>query len=170
MKRSIDLYRFSKAWIAAAFVCLLFVIPASAQEVSDEYKAVAKAAMKATGTTERLNRILPEVVAFTKTGLIASRPDIESEISVIVDEVAIALAARRGSLENEVSTIYTRLFTQEELEMVAEFFGSETGVKFLNLTPAVLSQVDAAAKVWRAGITRDMAVQVQERLTEAGLQ
>ena len=143
---------------------------AFAQEVTDSHRDAARAVMKVTGTSDRLDRILPEVAAFTKAGLIANRPDIENEISIIVDEVAISLAARRAPLENEVAAVYTKLFTEDELRTISEFFGNETGIKFLQLTPTLLQQADAAAKVWRAGITRDMAQQVQEQLSEQGLQ
>ncbi|MEM7070005.1 MAG: DUF2059 domain-containing protein [Pseudomonadota bacterium] len=141
-----------------------------AQEVTAEHTAAAKAAMVATGATTRLDKILPELSAFTKAGLITNRPDIEAEISTIVDDVAISLAARRGPLENEVAAIYTKLFTLEELQTIETFFASETGEKFLTITPRLFGEIDQVAKVWRAGITRDMSEQVQKKLTEAGLQ
>ena len=142
----------------------------TAQEVTDEHLVAAKAAMKATGATSRLDKILPEVAAFTKTGLIANRPDIEAEISIIVDEVALSLASRRGPLEGEVAVIYAKLFTQEELNSIGTFFSSEAGEKFLRLTPNLFREIDEASRLWRGGITRDMAKQVQEKLVEQGLQ
>lgn len=147
-----------------------FVQASVAQEVTPEHTSAAKAAMVATGATSRLDGILPEVASFAKAGLIANRPDIEAEISNIVDETAISLAARRGALEEEVAAIYTQLFTQAELESISAFFTSESGIKFLSLTPSVFQQVDEVSKVWRTGITRDMARTVQEKMKEQGLQ
>ncbi|MDJ0614844.1 MAG: DUF2059 domain-containing protein [Rhizobiaceae bacterium] len=146
------------------------VYNASAQEITPEHTQAAKAAMIATGATSRLDGILPEIASFTKAGLIANRPDIEAEISSIVDETAISLAARRGVLEDEVAAIYTQIFTQAELESISGFFKSEAGIKFLNLTPSVFRQVDEVSKVWRTGITRDMARTVNEKMKEQGLQ
>ncbi|MGI9352151.1 MAG: DUF2059 domain-containing protein [Rhizobiaceae bacterium] len=139
-------------------------------EITPEHTAAARAAMVATGATARLDKILPELAEFTKAGLIANRPDIESEISTVVDEVAISLAPRRGPLESEVAAIYTKLFTREELESIGSFFSSEAGEKFLSLTPGLFREIDEASKVWRTGLTRDMAQKVQEKLKEAGLQ
>ena len=156
--------------LLAAMFAFASVVGASSQEITKEHVAAAKVAMKATGATDRLDKILPELAAFTKAGLIANRPDIEAEISVIVDEVAISLAPRRGPLEDEAAAIYTKLFTQEELEQISAFFNSDTGGKFLRSTPSLFRQVDEVAKVWRAGITRDMSKSVQEKLKEAGLQ
>ena len=143
---------------------------ATAQEASAEHLSAAKAAMKATGATSRLDKILPEIAAFTKTGLIANRPDIEAEISTIVDEVAISLAPRRGPLEGEVAAIYAKLFTQDELVAIGTFFSSEAGEKFLRLTPNLFREIDDASRLWRGGITRDMSKLVQEKLVEQGLQ
>jgi len=139
-------------------------------DATPEHISAAKAAMKATGATSRLNKILPEVSAFTKTGLIANRPDIEAEISIIVDEAAIELAARRGALEEEVAAIYTTLFTLEELTSIEAFFSSEAGEKFLLSTPNLFTQIDKASQVWRGGITRDLGRMVQEKMNEQGLQ
>lgn len=141
-----------------------------AQEITPDHIKAARAAMAATGATDRLDAILPEVSTFIKAGLIANRPDIESEISDIVNKVAISLATRRGPLENEVATIYGNRFTQAELETIQTFFSSETGVKFLTQTPTLFRDVDEASRVWREGIVRDMSNQVQEQLKEAGLQ
>ncbi|MEM9330682.1 MAG: DUF2059 domain-containing protein [Pseudomonadota bacterium] len=158
------------AVILATFLAIASAFAQEAEEATPEHIEAAKAAMVATGATARLDKILPELAAFTKTGLIANRPDIESEISTIVDEVAISLAPRRGPLENEVAGIYTKLFSQDELATIETFFGSETGTKFLALTPGLFREIDEAAKVWRSGLTRDMAKMVQEKLREANLQ
>ena len=156
--------------LLAGFLATSAVLSASAQDVSESHLDAAKAAMRATGATDRLNKILPEVAAFTKAGLIANRPDIEAQISVIVDEVAISLAPRRGPLEDEVAAIYANLFTEDELVKIEAFFSGEAGEKFLRLTPNLFRQVDEVGKVWRGGITRDMATTVGEKLKESGLQ
>ncbi|RYE72053.1 MAG: DUF2059 domain-containing protein [Hyphomicrobiales bacterium] len=56
-----------------------------------------------------------------KSDLIGSNPNMQSEISDMVDERAIALAPRRGDLENEVARTYAKLFTEQELKEIAAF-------------------------------------------------
>ena len=112
----------AKSLILSAMLAGAIGTQAIAQQISDEHLQAAKSAMQATGATERLDGILPEVAAFTKTGLIANRPDIEAEISQIVDEVAISIAPRRGPLEDEVALIYANLFSAEELTQIESFF------------------------------------------------
>ncbi len=159
-----------RALILIAFASVMSVSASQAQYITPEHTAAAKAAMVATGASSRLDKILPELAAFIKAGLITNRPDIETEISEIVDETAISLAPRRGPLEDEVAAIYVKLFTEEELRTIETFFTSEAGLKFLNITPTLFQEVDRIAKVWRNGVTRDMQEQVQQKLKEAGLQ
>ncbi len=170
MKSVTALKRKMKTGAAAMAMCVMFAGNAYAQEITPEHIKAARGAMEATGATDRLDGILPEIATFIKAGLIANRPDIEAEISDIVNKVAISLAPRRGPLENEVATIYGNKFTQEELETIQVFFSSETGIKFLNQTPLLFREVDEVSKVWREGIVRDMGKAVQEKLKEAGLQ
>jgi len=172
MKSVIAFKRKIRTGIATTAICLMTFGTGSlyAQELSADHIKAARAAMSATGATERLDAILPEVATFVKAGLIANRPDIESDINDIVNKVAISLATRRGPLENEVATIYGNRFTQEELESIQAFFSSETGIKFLTKTPTLFREIDEVSRVWREGIVRDMSVQVQEKLKEAGLQ
>lgn len=161
-----------KSCTKALAICLVVAAsaPVQAQEITPEHIKSARSAMEATGATDRLDAILPEVATFIKAGLIANRPDIEAEISDIVNKVAISLAARRGPLETEVATIYSNRFTKAELDTINEFFSSETGVKFLTETPSLFREVDEVSKVWRQGIVRDMGNKVQEELKAAGLQ
>ena len=172
MKSVIAFKRKMKTGAAVMALSLMFATSGTvyAQEITAEHIKSARGAMEATGATDRLDGILPEVATFIKAGLIANRPDIESEISDIVNKVAIGLAPRRGPLENEVATIYSNKFTQAELDTIQVFFASDTGIKFLNQTPTLFREVDEVSKVWREGIARDMGQQVQEKLKEAGLQ
>ncbi len=172
MKSVNTLKRKIKSCSSTIALCLLISSPSLgyAQEISAEHIRFARSAMEATGATDRLDAILPEVATFIKAGLIANRPDIESEISDVVNKVAISLASRRGPLENEVAKIYGNRFTKEELDTIDKFFSSETGVKFLTQTSTLFRDVDEVSRVWREGIVRDMGKQVQEKLKEAGLQ
>lgn len=170
MSFTVQIIRQAKCLILSALIAIAGASAVNAQEIGAEHLKAAKSAMQATGATSRMDTILLEVASFTKAGLIANRPDIESQITEIVDEAAISLAPRQGSLEDEVATIYANMFSQEELTKIGEFFASEAGTKFLTATPGLFRQVDEASKVWRTGITRDLSQMVQQKLNEQGLQ
>ncbi len=142
---------------------------AMAQEASASHLAAARKAINASKSTEQLDLILPRQAETMKAELIRNRPDAEAQINIIVDETAISLAPRRGDLEAEAAQIFVRNFTEEELNQIADFFGSDAGQKFLDLSPLVLREIQRAAQVWTNGINRDMSEQVLQKLQEAGL-
>jgi hypothetical protein len=76
----------------------------------------------------------------------------------MVDDAALALAPRRNDLENEVARVYAKLFTEQELNEIAQFYSSEAGKKLLRQGPLATREMLAAAEVWTNGIVRDLRV------------
>lgn len=142
---------------------------ASAQEISESHIQVAKKAIAATKSTDKLNDILPEAAGRLAEQMIGSRPDIANEIADIVNETAIELAPRRGDLEKEVAKIYARIFTEKELSEIAAFFATTAGDKFLTELPLVVREVERASRIWGTGIARDLAQKVDEKMKAAKL-
>ncbi|MGI9366674.1 MAG: DUF2059 domain-containing protein, partial [Rhizobiaceae bacterium] len=85
-----------------------------------------------------------------------------------VDEEAIALAARRGALEGEAARLFASTFTEEELKSIAVFFNSPAGSKYLQSTPILARELGKAARIWGAGINRDLANNVAKKLAGSG--
>jgi len=156
-----------------ALCCVMagaLITGAGAQEISDEHVKIAKQAMRAIGSTSSLDNILPGIAGATKTNLIQNRPDLQAEITEIVDNTAIELAPRRGDLEKEIARVYARSFSIEELKQIAEFYNGDTGKKLLSQTPIVFRSIENAAKVWRVGLGRDFNEKVAEKIKKAGLE
>lgn len=154
----------------ALFSVVLAGAPVNAQELSESHIAAAKSAIKATNATGKLNDILPTAAARLTGSLIGNRPDIETEITLIVNETAIELAARRGDLQKEAEKIYARIFSEEDLVGISEFFSTDAGQKFLKELPLVIREVEKASRVWGTGINRDLAKTVNDKMKAAGLQ
>ena len=135
---------------------LLAIVPAKAQEATPEHLAAARSAVSAINSTDQFDNILMNAATQIKADLIGNNPNIQSEISDMVDERALALAPRRADLENEVARIYARLFTEQELKDIAAFYTSAAGKKLLTQGPVASREVLSAADVWSNGIVRDL--------------
>ena len=153
-----------KLFTAACFVALM-AGSAQAQEVSAEELKVAKRAIAATMATQSFDRILPQTAIGLKNQLSQANPDRAEEIDVIVNEEALKLAPRRGDLETEAATLFTKSFNTEELTAIADFFATPTGKKYLESTPFIARELQKAARVWSNGIRRDMTEAAQKRLS-----
>ncbi|MEM7778713.1 MAG: DUF2059 domain-containing protein [Pseudomonadota bacterium] len=136
----------------------------SAQEFSESHMAAARKAITATKATNTFDGILIGASARLKNQLTANSPDQADRISNAVDEQAIALAPRRGDLEGEAARLFANTFTEEELIKISDFFGSETGSKYLDSTPILVRELDKAARIWANGIARDLAANVDKAL------
>lgn len=156
----------AKCMAIAAPMFVISFVPSQAQEPAQSHLIAAKAAISATGTSAPLDNILPIMAEQAKTQLISSRPDIAAVISDIVDNATIALAPRRGDLENEVASIYVKVFTEEELKEIAEFYLSGAGKKLLAEAPIIERQIKQASQTWGSGVRRDLSQAIGEKMRE----
>lgn len=156
------------AFATVMAVTLAMPMAARAQEVAESHLSAARKAITATRATATFDSILFNASAGLKNQLSAKDPDKADSISNIVDEEAIALAARRGDLEGEAARLFANSFTEAELNEIAAFFGSETGTKYLTATPVLARELGKSARVWANGISRDLAINVQKRMQPEG--
>jgi len=150
---------------AVAFAAL--TLPSKAQEVAETHLKAARAAIEAIDATGDFDNILPEAAQRLKAELIQQSPNMEDLINATVNEQALALAGRRADLENEAALAYARVFSEEELNTIAEFYNSPTGKKLLQDGPIVTREVHKAADIWSRGIIRDLSNGVSRQLEAA---
>jgi len=156
--------------VSAVLIILTHAGVSLAQEPTQSHIDAAKRTIAETGSTNRLDNILPQIAQNAKSQLIRTQPDKEGIITDIVDTETLGVAARRGDLEVEVVRIFTRVFTEQELNTIGDFFSTEAGKKFLTQSPIVVQEIDRASRVWSNGVARDLNVNIQARMKEVGLQ
>lgn len=151
-----------KPLIVAAFMAAASTVapidagPARAQDISESHEKAARAALEASGASAPFDDILLSLGARIKEQLISTRPDLVDEIGAVVDEEMIKLAPRRGDLEREAARIYANTFTEDELRTITEFYRTSAGRKILSEGAIVGRELSKAARVWTAGVQRDL--------------
>jgi hypothetical protein len=150
----------------AAVALFAFAQTANAQEISESHLKAARAAVDAINATDYYDGILPSAAQALKTELIQKNPDLEPLIIKTVDDQAIKLASRRTDLERESALAYARVFTEKQLNDIATFYRSETGLKLLSDGPIVTRELTKAAQIWQNGIARDLAQAVGQSLVK----
>lgn len=139
---------------------------ARAQEVAESHLDAARKAITALRATAEFDNIILDLAQQLKAQLYQKNPDMQPLISTVVDEKALAIASRRADLEREAALTYARVFTEEQLNAIAEFYSSDAGQKLLSDGPIVTRELYKAAEIWQVGISRDLAVEVGKRLSE----
>ena len=154
----------ARLYVAAAALVFAAALPASAQDIAASHLKAARAAISAIGATDGFDGILPQAAAALKAELIQKNPDLADLINATVDEKTLELASRRSDLEREAATIYARVFSEEALNDIAQFYNSETGKKLLADGPIVSRQLSQAADIWQRGVARDLGQSVGEQI------
>lgn len=161
--------RFGALLVAFMLSGIVGTLQLQAQELTPSHLKASKAALAASGATDQFDRILPTIGDKVKSDIIAARPDLADQVSVIVDEETLKLAPRRGDLENESAAIYGRVFTEDELKRITEFYSSAAGKKLLKEAPVITRELNKASNIWASGVARDLGQIVAKRMTDEGL-
>jgi hypothetical protein len=165
MMSNIRIRRFAVVLAASAVVA--FAMPSFAQDIAESHLKAAKAAVAAIHATDSFDNILPQAAAALESSLIQKNPDLQELITTTVAAKALALAPRRADLEKEAATAYAKVFSEQELNDIATFYGSEAGKKLLGSGPIVTRELMKAAEIWQNGIARDLGQQVGEAMQAA---
>ncbi|AJY47095.1 DUF2059 domain-containing protein [Martelella endophytica] len=154
------------AAVAATLLGLGAFSVASAQDATPEQLAAAQRALEALGITAQFDDILPNQADLVQAQLTQVYPNYHDLIDEVVTDTAISLASRRGDLEQEATQIYANVFTEDELNQLADFYGSDVGKKFIQYGPIAARELSQAGDIWARGIARDLNTQAQEELNK----
>jgi uncharacterized protein len=152
---------------AAAGIFLVTAGIAQAQDATPEHLAAARAAIGAIGATNQFDGILPQAASALKAEMIQRDPNLEALITTTVDNEVLALAARRGDLEQEAARVYAKVFTEADLKAIADFYGTDVGKKLIKEGPIATRGIVDAANIWQTGVARDLAKNVAEKVAAA---
>lgn len=160
-----NLSKFGKLAAAAVILAGLGVSGArAADDATPEEMKAARAAIAAVGATTKFDVILPTIATQLKQQLIQATPNFEPIINDVVDAQAIEIAKRRADLETEAAKVYASTFTVEELTAITAFYTSPAGKKLMANGPIALRELNKAADIWAAGVSRDLTKTASEEI------
>jgi len=140
----------------------------SAQEFSESQLDAAKRASSSAPLSKDLDTVLPILVQRVQTRLISLRPDLHAEITSVVQEVALNLAARRADLDSAIALVWARMFTKDELDQIAEFYNSPVGQKFVEIGPEIGATTIQTVDNWSSRVGEELLDKSREELKKQG--
>jgi uncharacterized protein len=116
---------------AAALSCgvAAAIAPAAAQEPSANAIAMAKELITVKGGSTTFERIVPGVIESAKNSLIPTNPNVTRELNEVAVILHKDLDPKSNELITDVSRIYARRFTEQELKDLLAFYKSPLGKK-----------------------------------------
>jgi hypothetical protein len=154
-------------FIAASALCILQT-PTLAQEFPESHMAVAHLVAANTPLSKDFDTVLPLLSQRVQNRLISLRPDLHEVISKAVQDVALRLATRRTDLDNAAALLWARAFTEEELDVIAAFYTSPAGKKFVNLGPQLGQATIQAVQNWSNRVGEELLDKAREELKKQG--
>jgi hypothetical protein len=136
-------------------------------ELPPETKELAEKLVQLTGTARLFDSLLPTIADRAKDEFIRSNPQMQLGIISVVDKVAVELVSRRPELDRYLARVWASGFSNEEMEELVDFYGTETGKKFAQLYPKVLAVQTAAAEDWANDVARELNERVRQELAAA---
>lgn len=152
--------------VALTIGCLSPV--SSAQEFSESQLDAARRASSAAPISKDLDTVLPLLAQRVTNRLISLRPDLHAEITQTVQDVALSLATRRADLDSAIALAWARLFTEDELNAIAEFYSSPAGKKFAEVTPELSSITIQTVDGWSNRVGEELLDKSREELKKQG--
>jgi hypothetical protein len=152
--------------VATAIVSLSVI--SSAQEFSESQLDAAKAASSAAPLSKDLDTVLPILVQRVQTRLISLRPDLHAEISSVVQDIALKLAARRADLDSAIALVWARIFTEDELNQITEFYNSSVGKKLVEMGPEIGATTIQSVDNWSSRVGEELLDKSREELKKRG--
>jgi len=152
--------------IVAAVACLSNVSPA--QEFPESQLEAARIASSSAPLSRDLDTVLPLLAQRVQNRLVSLRPDLHSVINDTVQEVALGLASRRADLDSAIALAWARVFTEEELVAIAEFYTSPAGKKFVDVGPELGAITIQTVENWSTRVGSEMLDKSREELKKQG--
>ena len=136
-------------------------------ELPPERMALAMKLVQLNGTTRVFDDILPTIADEAKNQFIRANPQMQLGIIGLVDTIAVQLVSRRPELDRYLARIWASGFTDEEMQSLIDFFGTDVGKKYASRLPGVLAVQTSAAQEWGRSVAAELNVRVQEELRAA---
>jgi hypothetical protein len=159
-----------RRFAGAALALALMAVPAAAADFTESHIKAARAAIAAAHASEQFDQILPMLADQAKALFQRSNPSLVAEIDAVVNEVALALAARRPDLEREIERIWAARFSEAELAEITTFYSSDVGQKFGKMMPVVIQDSIRSAGIWRDALSTEIVTKSREELIKRGHQ
>jgi hypothetical protein len=151
-------------------VTALLNLPASAEEITPSHLAAALETVASAKAARGFDNVLPLLSEKTQDQLIRLRPDLYKQISDVVAQVALKLAARRSDLDSDIARIWAKSFTEDELKSITAFYKSPAGAKFVDVGPKVIGDSLQAVKGWSARVGEELLEKSKEELKKQGVE
>jgi hypothetical protein len=157
-----------RSLIASLTIFLLVSGPAFAQSPPPDAVAAARELVTTIKGADQFKALMPIILKNLKPAIVQGRPEVDRDYDAIMPILLEGMAARVNEIIDEVTAIYARNFTADELREVAAFYRGPTGQKFLQKQPVILQDSMAIGQKFGQSVAAEMQNRIVEELRKRG--
>ncbi|MFN0201948.1 MAG: DUF2059 domain-containing protein [Bacteroidia bacterium] len=125
---------------------------------SSSFKKTCKRYFKASGSEETFKAALKSMTQYYREN------ESLAEVSIEVwDELEKEMLKEMDDLYDKLTEIYSKHFTEEELNKVIEFYESPIGKKMIKENPQIIQESMEAGKVWGEKIGKEIGTKLAKK-------
>ncbi len=159
------------ARLAGAIFWVLLASTAYAQEtdkVAAEKLQAAHDLLKATKADMQFTTIIPLMFEQMRQSLPPAGPNQRGQVDEVFNEIEKQFVERRGEIIDQIAVLYASKFDVEELNLLADFYRSPVGQKFIAAMPQLTSEAMVIGNVWGQKIGTEAEEKIRDELQRRG--
>jgi uncharacterized protein len=163
--------RFSRTLVAGLTVFLLAAAPAPAQSPApapDDAMTAARELITTMRTVDQFKAILPAILQNLKPAIVQNRPEVARDLDAVMPLLIEGMAARVNEIVDEITALYARNFSAEELNAITAFYRGPVGQKFLSKLPAITQESMVIGQKFGQSVATEMQGRIVEELRKRG--
>jgi uncharacterized protein len=155
--------------VALGLAASLLAAPAAfPQTPAPDAMAAARELVTTIQAGDQFKALLPIILKNLKPAIVQGRPEVDRDYDAIMPILLAGMAERVNEIVDEITTLYARNFTPEELREVSAFYRAPTGRKFLQKQPLILQESMAIGQKFGQSVAAEMQNRIVEELRKRG--
>ncbi|HLW91433.1 MAG TPA: DUF2059 domain-containing protein [Roseiarcus sp.] len=154
---------------AAALIAVSSFAPAFADDPSPAALAEARTVIIASGISRSFDNVVPQMLGLLERNVLATRPEIKDKLHATLLQLEPEFVKTEDSVIDAAAASLAKRMSEAELKDVVAFFQSPSGKKYVEQTPANLTDIVAAMEAWRQKLSTDIMTRVRDEMKKQGV-
>jgi hypothetical protein len=155
----------------AVAMSLALTVAASAQNKASTPTALllAKELIDVKGATKAFDPLVVGVIEYHKNFFMQNNPNLAKDLDAVAAKLVKELEPRRAEMQQQLTQIYARHFTEQELKDALAFYKSPLGRKLIAEEPLALEESMKAADDWSKKFAAEVDAKFRAEMKARGL-
>jgi hypothetical protein len=130
--------------------------------------AAARALVIASGMSRSFSGAVTGLSRQLQATVTRTRPDLAADLNVVMLQLAPEFDKQSDAMIDNAARIYASALTEQDLKDLANFFNSPVGMRYVDLGPLLMTNIDDVMSQWSQQVSVGMMDRVREEMKKRG--